>query len=84
MPSLSFSKPNQNVNLNKGVSRAVDKRECLVIIRDNFCLFCINTYVETPSSESSQCDGSDEGSDHMFLMRRKIIIKYSLLFRAVV
>ena len=25
----------------------IDKRECLVIIRDNFCLFCIKTYVVT-------------------------------------
>ena len=29
-------------------SRALDKREYLVIIRDNFCLYCIKTYVETP------------------------------------
>ena len=28
--------------------RALDKREYLVIIRDNFCLFCIKTYVVTP------------------------------------
>ena len=27
--------------------RALDKREYLVIIRDNFCLFCIQTYVVT-------------------------------------
>ena len=30
------------------VNRAVDKREYLVIIRDNICLFCIKTYVVTP------------------------------------
>ena len=29
-------------------NRALDKREYLVIIRDNFCLFCIKTYVVTP------------------------------------
>ena len=28
--------------------RALYKRECLMIIRDNFCLFCIKTYVVTP------------------------------------
>ena len=28
--------------------RAVDKREFLVIIRDNFCKSCIKTYVVTP------------------------------------
>ena len=28
--------------------RALDKREYLAIIRDNFCLFCIKTYVVTP------------------------------------
>ena len=27
---------------------ALDKREYLVIIRDNFCEFCIKTYVVTP------------------------------------
>ena len=29
------------------VYRALDKREYLVIIRDNFCLFCIKSYVVT-------------------------------------
>ena len=28
--------------------RIQDKREFLVIIRDNFCTFCIKTYVVTP------------------------------------
>ena len=28
--------------------RALDKREYLVIIGDNFCKFCIKTYVMTP------------------------------------
>ena len=31
-----------------GKYRALDKREYLVIIRDNFCLFCIKAYVVTP------------------------------------
>ena len=29
------------------VARALDKREYLVIIKNNFCLFCIKTYVVT-------------------------------------
>ena len=29
-------------------NRAVDKLEYLVIIRDNFCSFCIKSYVVTP------------------------------------
>ena len=28
--------------------RALDKREYLVIIRDNFCLFCTKSYIVTP------------------------------------
>ena len=28
--------------------KALDKREYLVIIRDNFCQFCTKTYVVTP------------------------------------
>ena len=28
--------------------RALDKRDYLIIIRDNFCLFCIKMYVVTP------------------------------------
>ena len=30
------------------LTRAIDKREYLVTIRDNFFLFCIKTYVVTP------------------------------------
>ena len=41
-----------------------------MIIRDNFCYFCIKTCCD-PSSEPSQQDGSDEGSQHMVLMRNK-------------
>ena len=32
----------------RNYNRALDKTEYLVIIRDNFCLFCIITYVVTP------------------------------------
>ena len=28
--------------------RGLDKREYLMIIRDNFCKFCIKTFVMTP------------------------------------
>ena len=30
------------------VFRALDRREYLMIIRDNFCKFCIKPYVVTP------------------------------------
>ena len=37
-----------------------------------------------PSSEQTQQDGTDEGSQYMVLIRnKKIIIKYSLLSRAL-
>ena len=29
-------------------NRPLDKRECLMTIKDNFCSFCIKTYVVTP------------------------------------
>ena len=47
---------------------ALDKREYLVIIRDNFCEFCIKTYVVNPSS-----DEMVQMRDHniMVLMRNK-------------
>ena len=35
-----------------------------MIIRDNFCYFCIKTCCD-PSFEPSPRDGSDEGSQHM-------------------
>ena len=35
-----------------------------------------------PSSEPSPRDGSNEGSQHIVLMKKKIITKYSLLSRA--
>ena len=47
------------------MNRAPDKREYLVLIRDNFCLFCTSNLRCDPSSEPSQRDGSDEGSQHM-------------------
>ena len=42
-----------------------------MIIRDNFCLFCTKTHVVTPSSEPSQRDGSDEGSQRTVSVRNK-------------
>ena len=42
---------NMFVSLSKDLRtliRALDKREYLVIFRDNFCLFCIKIYVVTP------------------------------------
>ena len=53
-------------------SRALDKRENLMI--NNFFLFLIETICCNPSSEPSRQDGSDEGSQHMFLCRIKRII----------
>ena len=41
-----------------------------MIIRDNFCKFCIKTCCN-PSSEPSRLDGSDEGSQHNVSMRNK-------------
>ena len=53
-------------------SRALDKREFLVIIKDNFCYFCIKTYVVTPHLKRlNETHGLDEGSQHMVLMRNK-------------
>ena len=59
-----------------------------MIIRDNFCFFCIIAYVVTPSSKLSPRDGSDEGSQLMVSMRNKknyplAINKYPLLSRAL-
>ena len=36
------------IGTNSNIVRALDKKECLVIIRDNFCQFCTKTYVVTP------------------------------------
>ena len=67
--------------------RALDKREYLQIIRDNFSYFSIKPLVVTPSSEPSHRDSSDEGSQPMFLCRinknHLIMTKHSLLSRAL-
>ena len=42
-----------------------------MIIRGNFCKFCIKTYVVTPSSEPSPREGLHKGSQHMALKRNK-------------
>ena len=47
------------------VDRALVKREYLMII----FIFLIKTICCDPSSEPSHRDGSDEGSQHMFLCR---------------
>ena len=40
-----------------------------MIIEELFFLFLIKTICSDPSSEPSRRDGSDEGSQHMFLCR---------------
>ena len=64
-----------------GLYRALDKREYLEIIRDNFCHFYIKSCCD-PSSEPSQQDSSDEGSQHMVSMRNKKNCHQILLSRA--
>ena len=59
------------VKLMVTVLRALDKREYLVIIRDNFFLILYKNLCCDPSSELSQRDSSDEGSQHMVLIRNK-------------
>ena len=51
--------------------RALDKREYLVIIRENFCLILHINICCDPSSEPSQRDASDEWSQHMVSIRNK-------------
>ena len=48
----------------------VDKRVCmyLMIIQGLFLLFLTETICCDPSSELSQRDSSDDGSQHMFFM----------------
>ena len=68
------------------VGRTVDKREYVVIIRDNFCYFYINIYVVT-----SHLNGQDETvhiRGHNIINQNEqilslIINKYSLLSRAL-
>ena len=51
--------------------RALDKRN-LVMIRNNFCEFCIiPNVVCNPSSKPSSRGSSDEVSQHMVSMRNK-------------
>ena len=57
-----------------------------MIIERHFFLFLIESICCDPSSEPSRRDGSDKGSQHMFVCRMKkkivrIITKYSLLSR---
>ena len=54
-----------------------------MIIRDNFCKFCIKTYVVTP--HLNRLDETVQMRGHTIWFRRerrKIIIKYSRLSRA--
>ena len=57
-------------------NKALDKREYLVIIRDNFFNSAKKKICCDPSSEPSQQDGSDEGSQHMLSMRNKTTCNY--------
>ena len=43
--------------------RALDKKEYLVIIQDNFYLFCLKTYVVTPHLK--HLDGTIQMRGHM-------------------
>ena len=64
--------------------RALDKQEYLVIIRDNFCFFYIKTYVVTPHLNRLNETVQMRGHNICFRSKiRKIIIKYSLLSRAL-
>ena len=64
--------------------RALDKQEYLVIIRDNFCLVYIKTYVVTPHLNRLIETVQMRGHNICFRSKiRKIIIKYSLLSRAL-
>ena len=53
------------------VYRALDKREYLEIIMDNFCLFCIKTYVVTPHLNRLVETVQMRGHNICFLMRNK-------------
>ena len=68
-----------NQNADARVIRGLDKREHFMIIRDNFCYFCIKTYVVTPHLNClivviPHRDSSDEGSQHMVSLTNKKII----------
>ena len=49
-------------------NKVLDKRGYLMIIEDDFSHFSLKPLCCDPSSEPSR-DGSDEGSQHMFLCR---------------
>ena len=51
--------------------RALDKREYLVISRDNFCKFCIKTLVVTPHFNRLIKMVQMRSSHHMVSMRNK-------------
>ena len=63
--------------------RAIDKREYLVIIRDNFCSFCIKAYVVTLIWTISMRRFRWGVTTWFWWETRKIIIKYSPLSRAL-
>ena len=59
------------------IVRALDKRDYLMILRDNFLLILHKNKCCDPSSELSHRDCSDEGSQHTVSMRnKKIILNY--------
>ena len=65
--------------------RALDKREYLVVIRDNFCEFCIKTSV-TPNRNCLNETGQMRGHNIWFQREinknyPSIIIKYSSYLR---
>ena len=64
--------------------RALDKREYLVIIRDNFCSFPIKTYVVSP--HLNRLDETVQMRGHniwIWWEIKKIIIRYSFLSRTL-
>ena len=69
--TVRISTPVQQINIDKRCNRVLDEREYLVIIRDNVLLILHKNICNYPSSEPSRRDGSDEGSQHMVLMRNK-------------
>ena len=68
--------------------RALDKREYLVIIRDNFCQFCIKTYVVTSHLNRLDKTVQMRGHSIWFKEKKKIIPQLSsntpLTYRALV
>ena len=58
------------------IYRALDKRECLVIIRDNVCKFCIKTDIVTHHLKRLDETFQMRGSQHMVLMRNKLFLSF--------